>query len=422
MIYVRSLWKRFGPGLLLAAGVVGLLIAATQPAQGQTLTTLYSFGSQTPDGGYPWGGLVLAGGNLYGATYGGGIGWGYGVAFELNIKKKTETLLYEFCNVQECGPVMGPPFAGVVRDKKGSLYGTTSSCGSCDGWIYEITASGTAKTLYTFTGTPDGIDPQSPLILDAKGDLYGTTVGGGVSPQSQYCSNNCGTVFEWSPTSGERVLYSFNFTTTNQDGMWPDAGLVRDGKGNLYGTTYYGGSTTGSCYNTYGGGIVFEITPKGMEEVLHAFQCGDDGARPTAGLIRDKAGNLYGTTSGGDWGDAGTVFEVTTGGTEKVLYRFCAVQPNCMDGGGPMGGLVMDAAGNLYGTTSFGTAYGAGTVFELTPQGVYTVLYSFCSAGPPCMDGIGPRGSLVRDAKGNLYGVTQSGGAYGIGTVFKLTP
>ena len=403
----------------MVVALLGLLIAATQQSQAQTLTTLFSFNGT--DGWEPWGGLVLHGGNLYGTTQqGGGTGWGggNGVAFAVNVKKKTETVLYAFCYSLEC--VEGPPSGGFVRDSKGNLYGTSGGgYYSEPGQIYEITAGGTAELLYSFTGTPDGSIPAAPLIIGAKGNLYGTTGVGGVSPQGQCPGpNSCGTVFEWSPTSGEKVLYSFQGVP---DGMWPEAGLLRS-KSNFYGTTYYGGSD--NC--GYGCGIVFEVTAKEKEKVIYAFQGGSDGCHPTAGLIADKAGNFYGTTNGPtEWDSCapGTVFELTTSGTERVLYEFCAAQ-NCADGANPNGGVVMDAASNLYGTTWAGGAYGEGTVFELSPQGVETVLYSFCPTGyyNDCPDGAYPRGSLVRDAKGNLYGVTSQGGAYGGGTVFKLTP
>ena len=233
----------------------------------------------------------------------------------------------------------------------------------------------------------------------------------------------------WAATNWhEKVLHSFNGT----DGWSPEAGLIFDAAGNLYGTTEYGG-TGGNC-GAYGCGTVFELTPNGSggwtETVLYSFcpQTGcTDGANPAAGLIFDAAGNLYGTTEYAGAYNSGTVFELTPNGsggwTETVLYSFCS-QANCTDGYGPLAGLIFDASGNLYGTTRDGGAYGYGTVFELTPTGggawTERVLHGFGKG----TDGAGPSyyGKLIFDAAGNLYGMTLSGGAYGFGTAFELTP
>jgi uncharacterized repeat protein (TIGR03803 family) len=207
-------------------------------------------------------------------------------------------------------------------------------------------------------------------------------------------------VYEITPAGTENILYSF---TGGSDGGYPDAGVVRDGKGNLYGTTYQGGA--------YGVGTVFKVSPTGEETVLQSLG-GQAGAYPFfAGLVMDTKGNLYGTAyDGGDWG-FGTVFEVTKKGTFIVLYSF-----EGFDGAYPEAGLVLDPDGNVYGTTTSGGAFGQGTMFEVTPTGTETVLYSFTGGA----DGK-PFAGLVRDAQGNLYGTTEDGGAYGYGTVFKLT-
>jgi len=319
--------------------------------------------------------------------------------------------------------------AGLISDAAGNLYGTTVFGGtySCScGTVFELTPDGsggwTETVLYSFNGT-DGGYPQAGLIFDARGNLYGTTYGDGYYGP--------GTAFELSPNQDggwtETVLHTFGNGT---DGAAPYAGLIFDAAGNLYGTTTAGGTYNSCLYSANYCGTVFELTPTvgggWTEQVLHSFN-GTDGAVPYAGLVFDAAGNLYGTTDVGGTDDAGTVFELTPaaggGWTETVLYSFCA-QPNCTDGGNPSASLILDAAGNLYGTTDYGGTYcpqGCGTVFELTPAGRETVLYSFC-AQPNCTDGAYPSASLIFDAAGNLYGTTRGGGTYGYGTVFELTP
>jgi uncharacterized repeat protein (TIGR03803 family) len=208
----------------------------------------------------------------------------------------------------------------------------------------------------------------------------------------------------------EKVLYSFCSQTHCFDGQAPRAGLITDKKGNFYGTTYYGGS--------YNYGAIFKLAPKGTETALYSFEDGSDGYFPVAGLIMDSAGNLYGTTEDGGTGcvttnGCGTVFKLAPNGTETVLYAFT----NGSDGGYPEAGLIMDKEGNLYGTTDDGGANAYGTVFKVAPDGTETVLHSFTGS-----DGANPVAGLIMDKKGNFYGTTAVGGTYGYGTVFKLAP
>jgi uncharacterized repeat protein (TIGR03803 family) len=222
----------------------------------------------------------------------------------------------------------------------------------------------------------------------------------------------------------EHVLYSFCAQTNCADGTESLGGVVFDQKGNLYGTTLIGGADDhcGKFYDQ-GCGVVFKLAPGGKETILHSFcaQGGDyctDGASPLAGLAFDQKGNLYGTAGGGT-DDNGVVFKLTPEGKYTVFYRFCA-QTDCTDGSNPWAGVVFDQKGNLYGTTSIGGAYGVGVVFKLTPQGKETVLYSFC-AQSGCADGWQPHSGVVLDQKGGLYGTTSSGGANDGGLIFKLT-
>ena len=217
------------------------------------------------------------------------------------------------------------------------------------------------KLLYSFTGTTDGASPEASLVRDRAGNLYGTALLGGDPSCTQWQGNSCGVVFEVTKTGKETVLYSF---TGTPDGASPYAPVVRDAAGNLYGTTYAGG-VSGGC------GAVYEVTDTGNESVLFSFN-GTDGCQPDSGLIRDKAGNLFGTTGDGGPSGYGTVFKLDTSGTETVLHFFSGLP----DGESPIAGLARDTKGNLYGTT-FNGGSGYGTVFKVDANGTETVLYSF---------------------------------------------
>jgi uncharacterized repeat protein (TIGR03803 family) len=399
--------------------IVALLMAGT-PAAAQTETVLYSFDASSGDAKEPMAGLISdASGNLYGTTYSGGE-FGYGAVFELVHKAGggwTEKLLHSFPNTGD-GAF---PLASLVFDGSGNLYGTTQAGGvHFGGTVFELKpkAGGVWReaVVHSFNQAL-GYGPWN-LIFDASGNLYSTTPSGGV--------HNLGTAFELSPRAGggwtEKVLHSFYIT----DGTSPYAGLVFDAAGNLYGTTFTGGNAT-SCF--LGCGAVFQLTPRAgggwTETVLHNFDFnGTDGILPTAGLTIDAAGNLYGTTQDGGAYSEGIVFELTptAGGswTETVLHDF---NNNGTDGWFPEASLILDASGRLYGTTGYGGTYNYGTVFKLTPatggNWAETVLHSFNNNG---MDGFIPRAGLIMDSAGNLYGTTANGGPYNGGTVFEITP
>ena len=332
------------------------------------------------------------------------------------------------------------PHAGLVMDSSGNLYGTTYGGGiSGDGTVFKLAAgTGTITTLASFNGT-NGVDPVAGLIMDGSGNLYGTTLNGGG-------------VFELAAGSDTiATLASFNGT----NGGSPYAGLILDASGNLYGTTGYGGA--------FGDGTVFELAQGSNTITTLASFNGTNGANPHAGLVMDSSGNLYGTTYGGGTSGDGTVFELAAGsGTITTLASF-----NGTNGVDPVAGLIMDGSGNLYGTTLMGGASGDGTVFELAAgNDTITTLVSFNGANggdPYCrsdhgqqrqfvrhndggkavarysswlqgsstittlatfndylINGSGPFGSLIMDSSGNLYGTTLSGGPSDDGTIFEL--
>lgn len=278
------------------------------------------------------------------------------------------------------------------------------------------------SVLYSFNpGIRDGLFPEASLIFDASGNLYGTTFGGGVDGCFGSTSN-CGTAFELSRAADvgwtEKTIHNFG---KGSDGLNPTAGMIFDAAGNLYGATSMGGA--------YGFGTVFELSPTAdgswAEKVLHHFNYnGADGINPYAGLTIDASGNLYGTTAGGGVFNGGTVFELTPtvngSWSEKVLHSFAF---NGRDGVNPWAELSMDTFGNLYSTTSSGGVYGWGTVFELSPAagGSWTekTLHNFNYNGK---DGVQTYSGLSFDGHGNLYGTTPGGGAHGYGTVFELIP
>jgi len=304
------------------------------------------------------------------------------------------------------------PYAGLILDAAGNLYGTTYYGGaSGDGTVFKLApnqdGSWTESVLHSFNRS-DGWSPQAGLIFDAAGNLYGTTVVGGASSD--------GTVFKLAPNQDgswtESVLHSFN----GSDGWVPYAGLIFDAAGNLYGTTVEGGDTNV--------GTVFKLAPNQdgswTESVLHSFN-GRNGQYPYAGLIFDAAGNLYGTTYGGGASADGTVFELAPNQdgswTESMLHSF-----HGSDGERPRAGLIFDAAGNLYGTTAGGGgASGYGTVFKLAPNQDGSWAYSLTHVfqGTPARN---PHGGLVLGSAGTLYGTTQSCTSGCKGVVYQITP
>jgi hypothetical protein len=433
---------------------------------------LYSF-QGIPDGAYPAGAVVFdSAGNLYGATtYGGandcpGITQ-CGVVFQLQPPMHkggawTEHVLYVFKGVNSNDG--DAPVGGVIFDQSGNLYGTTAygGTGKCQlfggrvgcGTVYKLVppkqknGAWTEQVVYSFQSGKDGYFPWGNLTFDSAGNLYGATqYGGGYgscnAPYYQYC----GTVFKLTAPKikngkwKEQVLYSFKGVGAGKqfgDGANPNGGLVLDPKGAIYGTTYFGGNNVqGQCEGGVGGtgcGTVFKLTPprrKGgqwTQTLLHRFD-GQDGANSAAGVVFDRNGNLYGTTTYGPPHGYGLVFELkkpsgkTHSWRETVLHLFT----DGFDGGYPAAGLVFDSRGNLYGTTTSSSAQG--NVFRIRRpirggQWDFTVLYTF--TGNP--DGAQPSAPLVLDPARNIYSTTIDGGAgtgcgYGhCGTVFEVSP
>ena len=314
----------------------------------------------------------------------------------------TATILYSFGS----GPTDGTnPAAGLIMDSAGNLYGATNGGGANGfGTVFKISADGAETVLHSFAGSPtDGMNPLAGLIMDSAGNLYGTTSSGG--------ANGDGTVFKISATGTETVLHSF--AGLPSDGRKANAGLTMDSAGNLS-TTEAGG------LGAYDFGTVFKISVDGTESILFSFS-GVDGGEPEAGLIMDSAGNLYGTTSSGGTATlltSGEVFKISPAGAETVLHFFTGgITPAITDGGYPRAGLIIDSAGNLYGTTSLGGANDEGTVFKISAAGSLSILHSFAGA---TTDGNEPLGGLIVDSAGNLYGTSAVGGANDAGTAFKI--
>jgi uncharacterized repeat protein (TIGR03803 family) len=405
---------QFAAMLLLLAGSTAV------PAQSQTFTVLHEF-TGGPDGYQPQDGLTSdAQGNLYGTTEQGGIGYyAYGVGFKLSKVHSNWVVstLAEFGH-DEDGYY---PYAGVTFGPDVAIYGTTGSggvgCGEngC-GTLFRLTPPTNVPrsiynpysrtVIYRFSG-PDGQTPLGRLIFDRAGNMYGTTSNGG--------PRGAGTIFQLTRNGSQwtmTVLYGFG---DGFDGGQPWGELVMDAAGNLYGTNAQGG---GLCYC----GVVFELSPSAggwNYQVLHTFVPAFDGGWPRAGLTMDAAGSLYGTTSTYGPNGGGTVFELspTSGGWNfNIIYALSGGS-----GDGPAGALLIDSAGNLYGTTQLNGAYNEGSVFKLTPQSgawAYTALHDF-DVGD---GGSEPKGNLLMDSSGNLYGMTSYGGRHGGGTVWEITP
>ena len=452
---------------------LGIVLATVSTASAEwNEKVLYSFQS-VPDGATPVGAVVFdKQGNLYGTTRDGGSSscpsvQQCGTVYQLAPPAKAgdpwkETVLYIFKgNTSKDG---ASPYGGLVIDAAGNLYGTTGygGTGNCVvlgilmgcGTVFELSppkqkgGPWTETVLYSFPTPKQGFVPWGDLAFDGAGNLYGATIyGGGKGTTCNPYYRYCGAVFELIPpkTKGgawtEKTLYGFKGVASGAqfgDGANPNGGLVLDGIGAIYGTTYFGGNNVkGECQGGVGGtgcGIVFKLTPPSQkggnwtEKVIHQFD-GKDGSNSNAGVVFDGSGNLYGTTSFGP-GPYGLVFELKKPSgqvhswTETVLHTFSGGN----DGENPMAGLIFDTSGNLYGTALGGAIHG-GVIFRLKPPGYgnswpFTVLYNL--KGFP--DGDHPTARLTFDSRGNLYSTTQYGGTgsgcgfTGCGAVFEVWP
>jgi uncharacterized repeat protein (TIGR03803 family) len=385
-----SVGNLYGTTRLGGASNLGAVFELVQGSN--MITTLASFNGA--DGAEPNGSLVMdKSGNLYGTTRVGGAN-NDGTVFELAQGSSTITTLTSFNTANGLNPE-----AGLIMDSSGNLFGTTFGGGADKlGTVFELPqGSGTITTLASFDNT-HGAGPGAGLILDASGNLFGTTTAGGV--------NGAGAVFELAQGSGTiSTLASFNIS----NGDFPESRLIRDASGNLYGTTKLGGAS--------GAGTVFELpNGSGAISTLASFN-GANGANPVADLIMDTSGDLYGTTELGGANNGGTVFEAGPGGS--TITTLASLGGGY--GSGSLGGLIRDPSGNLYGTTMAGGAANDGTIFELSVP-LLSTLASFTLTNGAGPDGASPGADLIRDPSGNFYSTTVTGGAYGYGSVFQLAP
>jgi uncharacterized repeat protein (TIGR03803 family) len=365
-----------------------LALVATLSAQTQTLTVLHNFNG--PDGIYPQGPLLFdQAGNIYGTTIQGGTA-GYGTVFKLD-PSGNESVLASFG-----GSPGAYPLGGLVRDTAGNLYGTTADSFFCQsatgcGNVFKLDPSRTVTVLHRFGGTSDGANPNGRLVLDSAGDLYGTTHTGGGTRCKHYVGGKlvdvgCGTVFKIDANGQESVLHALAIP----DGAFPSAGLVQDTAGNLFGTAYQGGLQN-CMFSMYGCGTVFKVDTTGQFSVLYSFQgpeAGPDGAYPQAGMTLDSAGNLFSTTAAGGSATGCPSLPQENCGTIFQLTpggKETIVHSFKGLAGGTTSSLVRDDAGNFYGLVG-------GTVFKLDPAGTLTDLYAFTG------NDLGLSGDLVLDA------------------------
>lgn len=401
--------------ILAAVAIATLLIVIATEANAQTFTTLHNFSG--PEGIGPMAGLTMdRAGNFYGTATGGGntgsncpLYGGCGTVFKLTLKNSAWVLypLYMFSGSDGANPA-----ARVIIGPDGNLYGTTMYGGTANqGTVFKLSPPPNAcvaalcpwreTVLHSFGSGNDGEQPQyGDLAFDHQGNIYGTTPYGGIPG----CSESCGVVYELTPSNGswtESILYSFQGAG---DGGSPYAGVIIDNAGNLYGTANTGGSEY--C------GVVFEVSPSQggwTETVLYSFDFATTGQFPTGGLIADQSGNLYGATSESGIGTAGAAYELTPSNgswTATALFGLSGYT-------GTLATLAMDTAGNLYGTLFSAN----NEVFKLTPSNGQWTQTGFSGS-----DGGYPSSNVIFDASGNLYTTAFSGGTYGKGVVFEITP
>jgi uncharacterized repeat protein (TIGR03803 family) len=442
--------QQTGSGRLIAAAIALVAFATlativVPAAQAQSFAVLHTFNGKA-QGGQPYGAVIFdASGNLLGTTSAAGNpndcseDGGCGVVFRLSSSTSglwPETVIYNF--LPSTG---GTPTGTLLLNSAGDIYGVVETGGGaplCGGaaqgcgvvWELSPLASGgyQESALQTFDDGPDGGIPYSAVIADAAGNLYGTTTSGG---NTSACGGfGCGVVYRLSPNGSggytETILYAFN---DSSDGSVPYASLIMDAAGNLFGTTFQGGHFSKACFSQ-GCGVVFELSPSPSgswtESVLHTFQGSPDGTNPIGGVVLDASGNLWGTTGYGGSRGYGTVFELTPQAgswKETLVHSFTGGS----DGNGPFASVILDSAGNIYGTTSAGgnlnacTTGGCGVVFKLAKvNGAWSesVLHAFTNVP----DGSYPEDALAFGSDGNLYGTALFGGVFNQGTVFRVAP
>lgn len=413
----------------LLAVAVFFATFATSQVVGQTFETIYSFTGGS-DEGFPAGALISDGhGNLFGETE--GTQNSFGSVFELSPASGggwTLKTLYAF----QGGSDGLFPVGGLAFDKHGNLFGTTAfggtgtvaSCTKQCGTVFELSPDGSGgwqkKEVYQFQGGLDGASPISGVVIDAAGNLFGTTSFGGANC-SPFGQQGCGTVFELSPTSSgwsETILHDFSHGNCSTCLTTPQGGLLFDAQGNLYGTVSFGGPKSG--------GAVFKMIQSNGSwtyRVIHNFSGGNDGLSPYGTLTFDSQGRLYGTTLAGGLFNDGTVFLLTLQPSgywlNRVIHNF-----NGTNGWGPFSGVVLDAAGNVYGTTGNGGGGtncidGCGIAYKLTAVSSTSWKMSVLHRFSGLDDGKFPN-ALFRDGVGNLFGTTNEGGADGLGSIFEI--
>jgi len=422
----------FGQSVVLGLVMGTMLVLSAGMSLAQTYQVIHNFAGGL-DGSEPTSGLTFdAAGNLYGTTFEGDALTGTVYKLQHKTSSWVLTPLYLFPKGSLNGAI---PYARAVLGKDGSLYSTTGyggnsqNCPSGCGVVFNMRPTPTPPTtpltpwvetpIYRFGGGSDGANPYgADLIFDAAGNIYGTTYNGG----SGTCTGGCGTVYKLTPSNGiwgESILYSF---TQAGDGQHPWGGVTFDRSGDLYGTTVYGGA--------YGRGTIYKLTPSGTgwtEAIVYSFTGGTDGANPYAGLIFDQAANLYGATGAGGADSGGTAFELTSDTWNfNLLYSFVGFNGQFVPG--PVANLTFDSAGDLYGTTHTAGPYNYGAVFKLTPGSggwTYTSLHDFTGGD----DGGYPRSSILFDKNGNMFGTAAEGGTGNpdncvgpCGVIFEITP
>lgn len=399
--------------------LIAILMLRAGASAVSTEKVLYSF-TGGADGADPHQGLIFdQAGNLYGTTFDGGL-YGAGNVYTLTPNGDgtwTQTVLYSFTGGSDGGWI---DWGRLTFDTAGNLYGVTYNGGSNGaGTVFQLSPNGDGtwaeNVLHQFTWGKDGAEPRTTPIFDSAGNLYGSVAYGG--------AHGCGAIFKMTPGSDDKWTYRVIHQFADKPACSPWAGLIPDKSGSLYGTTR---NTVGGCsIPPFECGTVFKLTPnsdgKWTYKVIHKFSGGKGGADPSvSGLLIDEAGNLYGLTQAGGKYSTGVFFTLAPGAGDRWTYRVLHHFNAPKDGGYPIGQMVRDASGNLYGTSNLVGPYGYGTVFKLSPNSdgswTFRVLYDFTGS-----DGAYPLG-LIQDSAGDLYGTTVEGGAYGYGAVFEITP